>query len=169
MQAIRDRTGSAIYVNSGYRNVSYNSSVGGATYSRHMYGDAVDFYSNTHSLETLEDYCYDEGAGYVGLYESHIHCDWRDDTLDSAFYDLDWVAGPIAREGFEVELIPGATWSARTAGWDEGEPLEVWRAIDAEGETIERVTARSYEPPPEAVQLELTVGGHFVIVTDLEP
>jgi len=166
MQDIRDRVGGAVSVNSGYRNVTYNAGVGGAEYSRHQYGDAVDFYSSSASLGTLEDYCYDEGAGYVGLYDTHIHCDWRDDPLDTAFYDVSSLTGPISHDEFVVDVIRGAAWEVRSEGWDEGEPLKVWRALDADGEAIEEVIAPTYEPPAEAVRVELTVGGHFVIVMD---
>lgn len=40
LQAVRDDLG-ALIVNSGYRNPAYNAGVGGATWSRHQYGDAL--------------------------------------------------------------------------------------------------------------------------------
>jgi hypothetical protein len=166
MQAIRDRTGSAIYVNSGYRNVSYNADVGGAEFSRHMYGDAADFYSNTASLSTLSSYCYDEGAGYVEIYTSHVHCDWRDDPLETAFYDSSSFTGPITHDERSVELLPGEVWTAQTWGYDEGEPLLEWRALDADGEAIDAAEGLEYVPPDDAARVELTVAGNFVIVSD---
>ena len=87
LQAIREASGGPIFINSGYRNVSYNESVGGATWSRHLYGDAVDMYSGVLSLSELEDVCEDLGADFTLLYETHVHCDWRDHPLDSSFFD----------------------------------------------------------------------------------
>ncbi len=87
LQAIRDASDGPIYVNSGYRNVAYNEAVGGATWSRHQYGDAVDMYSGVLSLSELEDVCQDLGADFTLLYETHVHCDWRDHPLDLSFFD----------------------------------------------------------------------------------
>jgi hypothetical protein len=41
-QQIRSGLGRALLINSAYRSPEHNSAVGGATYSRHIYGDAVD-------------------------------------------------------------------------------------------------------------------------------
>ncbi|ETN97946.1 Peptidase M15A, partial [Reticulomyxa filosa] len=46
LQTVRDTLKSAVYINSAYRTVTHNSAVGGANYSRHMSGTAVDAYSN---------------------------------------------------------------------------------------------------------------------------
>ena len=87
LQAVREASGGSITVNSGYRNVAYNAGVGGAEYSRHMYGDAADIRSSVLSLTALAELCEDFGAGFTKLYETHVHCDWRDDPLDPVFFD----------------------------------------------------------------------------------
>ena len=87
LQAIREATGGPLYANSGYRNVTYNEGVGGAEWSRHLYGDAMDMRSDTVSLSELAEICEDFGAGFTKLYDSHVHCDWRDDPLDEAFFE----------------------------------------------------------------------------------
>lgn len=88
LQAMRSASGGALYVNSGYRSPGYNASLeGSATWSRHMYGDAVDMYSAVLSLDQLGDLCESFGADYVGMYSSHVHCDWRYAPLEPAFYD----------------------------------------------------------------------------------
>lgn len=87
MQAIREASGGPIYVNSGYRNVAYNEEVGGATWSRHMYGDAVDMYAGALSLSELIEVCEDLGADFTLEYDTHVHCDWRDHPLDKAFFE----------------------------------------------------------------------------------
>lgn len=43
MQEIRDRFGKLIFINSWYRDPATNQRIGGASQSRHMRGDAVDF------------------------------------------------------------------------------------------------------------------------------
>ena len=87
LQAIREASGGPLYAHSGYRNVTYNEGVGGAEWSRHIYGDAMDMHSDTVSLSELAELCEDFGAGFTKLYDSHVHCDWRDDPLDSAFFE----------------------------------------------------------------------------------
>jgi hypothetical protein len=87
LQAVREASGGSVTVNSGYRNVSYNEGVGGAEYSRHMYGDAADIRSSVLSLSALAELCEDFGAGFTKLYDTHVHCDWRDDLLDPVFFE----------------------------------------------------------------------------------
>lgn len=89
MQDLRDASGGAITVNSGFRSPAYNESVGGATWSRHQYGDAVDMESAVLSLTELGELCESMGADYVGYYSGHVHCDWRYHDLDPAFFDVD--------------------------------------------------------------------------------
>ena len=85
LQSIRDAVGPLV-VGSGYRSPAYNHYVGGAKHSRHMYGDAVDIYGLDASLPTVADACKTLGASYIEIYNSHVHCDWRDETLDEGFY-----------------------------------------------------------------------------------
>jgi hypothetical protein len=47
----------------------------------------MDMYSNTVSLSELAEICADFGAGFIKEYVSHVHCDWRDDPLDTAFFE----------------------------------------------------------------------------------
>lgn len=86
LQNIRETLEAAIHINSGYRSPAYNKSVGGANYSRHQYGDAVDMWSDKHSLDELKKECIAKGASFYQLYKTHIHCDWRNDDLNPAFY-----------------------------------------------------------------------------------
>lgn len=111
MQLVRDAIGGPLTVNSGYRNVTYNAGVGGATWSRHQYGDAIDIASSAASLESLGALCEDLGAGYIGWYTSHVHCDWRDDPLD---------------EGFFPAEADAACGHAGLTGTVDGRPLREW-------------------------------------------
>lgn len=87
IQQLRDRLGKAVKVNSAYRGPAYNKKIGGATWSRHMYGDAIDFAVSGVSPQSLKKYCEDLGASFIQVYVSHIHCDWRLAPLPSEFYN----------------------------------------------------------------------------------
>ncbi len=84
LQALRDAVGS-ITVNSGYRSPAYNRGVGGATHSRHMFGDGFDMDPNDVALSSLEDAC-QSGGGFLVEYTSHVHCDFRFAALDGSFF-----------------------------------------------------------------------------------
>lgn len=163
MQALRDRVGGPVTVNSGYRNVTYNAGVGGAEYSRHMYGDAIDMASSSASLSQIAEHCEALGVGYVGWYESHIHCDWRDHPLDASLFGGARSAAQLPAIERSAELVPGALWSAPASGWDEGEPLREWVALDGQGRVLDEVTARRFVPPRDAATVQVTVGREIVL------
>jgi len=167
LQAIRDASGGPLTVNSGYRNPAYNASVGGATYSRHMYGDAADLVSSTLSLDALADVCEAEGADYIGMYTAHVHCDWRNDPLDGELYDLDKDLG----EDLGVAAAALPELSARVVqghdghlfvdaeGFDEGEPALRWTAFDIDGRVVATSTAASVLPGDGVDRVDVQVGG----------
>lgn len=89
LQALRRAMGSApINVSSGFRSYSCNSAVGGATNSRHLYGDAVDLVGS-HSLCNLARQARYHGfngilgPGYPG-HGDHTHVDHRSSRFWSA-------------------------------------------------------------------------------------
>ena len=154
--------GGPLTITSGYRNPEYNASVGGVSSSRHQYGDAADLDASGWSVEDLGDVCYDEGASYVGLYEDgHTHCDWRDHTLDPAFYGS---AGgpPVPQETITLRCSAGLC-SAPAEGFDEGEPFRRWWALDADGRTIVTETGRNFVAPAGAVRIRVRVGGRVEV------
>ena len=164
LQALREATGGPLNINSGYRNVTYNEGVGGVAHSRHMYGDAADMYSSVVSLEELGSLCDGLDASYVGYYETHVHCDWRDEPLDPAFFDVSRTAAlsPPPEHGAELVRIAGS-WTAPASGFDEGEPLRRWQAFDREGRVLEESWGRSFRPPAGAASVEAWVGGHVLV------
>lgn len=83
LQALRHALGDqSIRVTSGFRSVSCNAAVGGATNSRHMYGHAADLGQTPHSLCTLAKAARNHGfntilgPGYVG-HNDHVHLDHK--------------------------------------------------------------------------------------------
>jgi hypothetical protein len=81
VQNARNRYG-AMTVNSGYRTPAHNAAIGGATYSRHMYGDAIDIAASTLSQWQAQTNAFaPENPSYVETYAEggshHYHGDWR--------------------------------------------------------------------------------------------
>lgn len=79
LEALRHALGDQpLRVTSGFRSASCNSAVGGASNSRHMYGDAVDLGAGPHSLCTIAKQARNHGfngilgPGYPG-HSDHIH------------------------------------------------------------------------------------------------
>lgn len=169
LQIMRDALGSALSINSAYRNVSYNAGVGGATYSRHMYGDAVDISNSSATLAELSALCDDMGAGFISEYTSHVHCDWRDDPLDEILFQTDdaedtaHMSPPTAAH---IEIDRGGL-SAPAVGFDEGEPLRRWTAYTEDGTACAQSTGASFVPPAEAVRVTVWVGRQIWLEADL--
>lgn len=96
IQQLREHFGKPLIINSGYRSPSYNASLpGAARYSRHTYGDAIDFKIPGVSFQAIANKCLDLGAGYYQIYSSHIHCDWRTTPLNEEIYGEDLRPGSV--------------------------------------------------------------------------
>lgn len=89
LEALRRKLGDApITISSGFRSVSCNSAVGGATNSRHLYGDAADL-TGSHSFCRLAQNA--RSAGFAGIlgpgypgHNDHVHLDGRGSRFWSA-------------------------------------------------------------------------------------
>ncbi|MBW2529026.1 MAG: DUF882 domain-containing protein [Deltaproteobacteria bacterium] len=171
LQEIRDQIGAPLHINSAFRNPAYNASVGGVTYSRHMFGDAADMWSTGASVQQIGAICDSLGAGYVGLYETFTHCDWRADPLEPAFFDEEAfddesTSSALPEHDGWLERTSGSThWLAPASGFDEGEPLREWTAYDELGDVIDEAVGASYEPPPQTMRVRVRVGGQIEIET----
>jgi hypothetical protein len=76
---VRNKWNSAIQINSGYRTPAVNRAIGGATYSRHMQGDAGDISPVSGSIYDLLNVVKSSpfiGIG-LGMRKGFIHCDCR--------------------------------------------------------------------------------------------
>ncbi|MEM6995422.1 MAG: D-Ala-D-Ala carboxypeptidase family metallohydrolase [Myxococcota bacterium] len=163
LQKFRDSLG-AIRVNSGYRNPTYNKSVGGATHSRHMYGDAFDLKPLSTSLTKLENAC-TAGGGKLVEYNSHVHCDFRFDAVDPTFYGVASGAG-IGQEpqfGASIEESEGEWSAVDLAGFDEGEPSLRWSALDADGNVLEEHRGPTFVPPAGTATVRALVGAQVEV------
>lgn len=81
LDRIRERTGRPVYINSGVRCSRHNANpaVGGASDSRHLYGDAADIRCPGFAVRTLYDIACEVvgNSGGVGLYSWGVHVDTR--------------------------------------------------------------------------------------------
>ena len=79
LQQVRDHFKAPVSINSGYRTVTHNKKVGGATYSQHLYGMAADI--TVRGVEPKKVYAFVDGlmpyTGGVGLYKTFVHVDVR--------------------------------------------------------------------------------------------
>ncbi|QKW10866.1 peptidoglycan-binding protein [Streptomyces sp. NA04227] len=90
LEALRHALGDQpVTVTSGFRSQACNNAVGGASNSRHLYGDAADLGSGPHSLCTLAKQARNHGfpgilgPGYPG-HSDHTHVDFRSGRFWSA-------------------------------------------------------------------------------------
>jgi len=81
LECVRSGNGNvALNINSGYRCPVRNAAVGGASQSRHMFGDAADIASNAGTWQALHDAGKNCGACVEPQSVSgsgHVHVDWR--------------------------------------------------------------------------------------------
>jgi hypothetical protein len=165
LQLVRTDMGAPLNVSSAYRNVTYNADVGGVAHSRHMYGDAVDLYGSSTSLETIQALCEAHGAYFTSLYETHVHCDWREPTLEPAFFDagISSFRSRAAEGGSPAVSAEVLTkpWGfvVEPAGFDEGAPQIDWFVYGAAGELLGTWQGAELTPPVAAEQIEVVVGG----------
>lgn len=77
LQNIRDKIGAAISINSAYRTISHNASVGGGSRSYHLYGRAADIVVSGKTSEEVAACA--ESTGVLGIikYENFVHVDTR--------------------------------------------------------------------------------------------
>lgn len=80
LQKIRAHFGKAVTITSAYRTPSHNKSVGGATYSQHLYGKAADIKISGVSPKTIATYAEKllPDKGGIGTYTTFTHIDVRE-------------------------------------------------------------------------------------------
>ena len=77
LQIIREHFNSPVVVNSGYRTVDYNRTVGGVNGSQHVLGKACDIVVKGKTPAEVAKYAKDIGFRGVGIYSDFVHVDTR--------------------------------------------------------------------------------------------
>jgi len=75
LEALRSNLGVSLKINSGYRCKTHNAAVGGASYSRHLRGEAADISSHI-DRETVAQAAQNLFGG-IGRYNTFTHLDVR--------------------------------------------------------------------------------------------
>ena len=78
LQKIRNHFGKAVTITSAYRTPKHNKTVGGTTYSQHLYGKAADIKVQGIAPKDVAKYAetlLDEGG--IGIYNTFTHIDVR--------------------------------------------------------------------------------------------
>jgi hypothetical protein len=156
LQALREAAG-PLNVNSGYRSPDYNADIGGAGYSRHMYGDGFDLDPVSVTVDALETLCESDG-GVLVEYETHVHCDWRLDDVAVEFFGPPDAAAPVAPAFAASIERDGTRLVVHADGFDEGEPVRRWTAVDAHERVLTVFVGRSFIAPPGTVRVDVLVG-----------
>lgn len=80
LQKVRNHFGKPVTITSAYRTPTRNKSVGGTTYSQHLYGMAADIKVSGVTPKKVADYAETllPGRGGIGLYETFTHIDVRE-------------------------------------------------------------------------------------------
>lgn len=79
LEALRQKIGEEVYINSGFRTPEHNKAVGGAILSYHQYGMAADIRAKTKTPKELYDLLDKMMAGWGGLelHQTFVHVDVR--------------------------------------------------------------------------------------------
>jgi uncharacterized protein YcbK (DUF882 family) len=79
LQKIRNHFGKPVTINSGYRTVTKNKAVDGATYSQHLYGMAADITVKGVTPKMVAVYAETllPNTGGIGIYNNFTHIDVR--------------------------------------------------------------------------------------------
>lgn len=76
LQRLRSIFGSGIGINSSYRSLKYNKSIGGASLSEHIEGNALDTYPINGSIKEWKNTVIkNKKTGGIGIYKTFVHID----------------------------------------------------------------------------------------------
>jgi len=123
LQKIRDHFGASVVINSAYRCSKHNKSIGGASKSKHLYGQAADIKVSGVKPLDVARYAEDIGVNGIGLYSNFTHIDtrntkffWRgneqDEVTTFAIKESDKKQNSAGLSGSQVK-ITGATVNVR--------------------------------------------------------
>ena len=95
LDAIRDRIGKPVGVNSGFRTPEHNRKVGGAAGSRHLYGLAADIRSASVKPLELAAHAYILGCRRIGLATNYVHVDVDGDGEQLVYWNYPGCKVPV--------------------------------------------------------------------------
>lgn len=158
LQALRDRLGKPLIINSGYRSPEHNRAVGGAATSKHMQGVAFDVRMENHDPDAYIAAALAVGFNGIGTYpkQNFVHVDLRASRAN-------WGAPfkpRIATPGFAPE-VPRPPETVAQDGDAKGALVGVGGAVVASGGMISAIGA--LDPLVQAVAM----GGLLVAVAAL--
>lgn len=78
LQRIRDHFDAPVTINSAYRCEKHNKSVGGASKSKHLFGQAADIKVSGVKPLKIAQYAESIGVKGIGLYDNFVHVDTRE-------------------------------------------------------------------------------------------
>ena len=80
LQKIRTHFGKPVTITSAYRTPAHNKTVGGTTYSQHLYGRAADIKISGVTPKQVAEYAETllKNYGGIGIYNTFTHIDVRD-------------------------------------------------------------------------------------------
>ena len=77
LQKIRDHFGKPVTINSAYRCSKHNKSIGGASKSKHLYGQAADIKVSGVAPLKVAQFAESIGIKGIGQYSNFVHIDTR--------------------------------------------------------------------------------------------
>lgn len=84
LDSAREAADCPFIITSSLRSVEHNASVGGASLSSHLFGDAVDIYVDEPRRARIIAALFGAGFRRIGIYSHHVHVDVSD-RADSNF------------------------------------------------------------------------------------
>lgn len=95
LQKIREHFGKPVTINSGYRCVTHNKAVGGASKSNHLLGKAADIAIKGVEPKEIAKFAESIGVKGIGVYKTFVHID----TRETKYYWYDGGASNVATFG----------------------------------------------------------------------
>ena len=124
LQQIRNHFGKAVNINSGYRCSKHNASIGGASKSNHMNGEAADIRIDGKTPLELAQYAESIGILGIGVYSWGIHID----TRTTKYFWYDGGESNVKTFGGTVSKIETSTVEDKAA-----DPKVIWDYFKSQG------------------------------------
>ena len=131
LQKIRDHFGTSVNINSGYRCKAHNTSIGGASKSNHMDGEAADIRVNGRTPIEVAQYAESIGIKGIGVYSWGVHIDTRTSKYfwyDGGASNVATFGGSPTEEEPKEEKIDTSKVSTSAA-----DPKVIWDFFKAKG------------------------------------